>query len=715
MRQQRLGSIFIYLTLLINICLLLSRPVCADSLNFLFDTDYEVTNTETTDKGDGSRVNNERATFSQLYSLDIQKEIFPTLKLNVGGLFDQDSSRTKTNDPAGQDTNTRNTAIRPFIDLQFSTSLLQAAMGYRKNEIKRSSSTIATDRNFTEEYSTHINWEPVDLPEVALYFTRNLAYDEPKTNDQQIDNYQLRSKYAYRNFAFSYNHTTNDALNKVADFKTLTNSDDGTIRFSKLSRQGKVSVNSSLRASRQKVEFSGTGERLVATSSVGTVIGNSNDPVPTTSSPEDGFSLTAVDLLVDSPAEAKLLSFGLDFGTSTDVDRLFVNFTELGNISSSDFSWNVYVRDNATENWTQITPVTDTTNVAENRFELAFNSVETRFIKIVTTPLAPPTVVAGQELLIGRLEGRRTLPANTSEFVTTDWTADLFLNWKLTNKTTVGYDMLYREQRSQPLDEKKTLLSTGARMRHTFNDVFVGNMRVQRSESQQRSENPITNHSYSAALAAKYLDTFNQNLTYSFSHQNDEDNRTNISNAIFLRSNLDLYQGWSMYLDNGYSWQNPAEGENLNTTFVRASSNIVPNRWLNTTVSYGVSWVREKGRPVSQDQNSRIVVSLVPTSSLSLSADFSFTDKTGEIKDSSADQQYFINWSPFRDGTLFFSLAYGQSENDDDDKAWSLSPTLRWQVNRKTLLTFDYAVGEREDETKLVSYENIGLALRIFY
>jgi len=711
MRQWALGSIFIHLTLLSSIFLLLSRPVCADSLNFLFDLDYEVSKTEISDKKLGTKVDNERATFSQLYNLDIQKEIFPTLKLNFGGLFDQDSSRSKTNDPASLNSESRDTTIRPFIDLQFTTPLLSAAVGYRKSEFKDGPADGTNDRQYSEEYSARLNWEPVNLPELDFYFTRSLSYNQPKTNDQQVDNYQLRSKYDFRNFVLAYSHTTNDALNKETDFNTLTNSDNASIRFAKTYRKGAISVNSSLRGRRQQVEFFGEGERRVNTGTFGNPFGTKSDDLPTTSEADADFSLSATDLLIDLSDTAAQFSFGLDFTTPTYVDTLLVTFEDLAGHTHDEFSWKIYIRDNTIEDWQEIVPVLKSTNVAENQFGLSFSKVRTRFIKVVTQQI----VVNNENLFIRSLIPQVTLAPETSQFVSTDVTADLFLNWKLTDKTTVGYDMLYREQRSQPLDEKKTLLSTGARMRHTFNDVFVGNMRVQRSESQQRGENQATNHSYSAALSARYLDTFNQNLTYSFSHQNDEENRTNISNAIFLRSNLDLYRGWSMYLDKGYNWQNPAEGENLNTTFVRLSSNIVPNRWLNTTVSYGVSWVREKGRPVSQDQNSRIVVSLVPTSSLSLSADFSFTDKTGETKDSSADQQYFINWSPFRDGTLFFSLAYGQSENADDDKSWSLSPTLRWQINRKALLTFDYAVGEREDETQLVSYENIGLALRIFF
>ena len=170
-----------------------------------------------------------------------------------------------------------------------------------------------------------------------------------------------------------------------------------------------------------------------------------------------------------------------------------------------------------------------------------------------------------------------------------------------------------------------------------------------------------------------------------------------------------------MYLDNGYSWQTPASGRETSTTFAQISTNIVPNRWLNMTLSYGTSWRRQPDRAVVRDQNGRIVVTWVPTSSLSLSANISYNDEGLTDEGSDVQQRYSVNWSPFRDGTLRFSMAYSQTENNDDETFWTLSPALRWQINRKTLLTLEYAKGEREDPEELAEFENISLGLRFFY
>ncbi|OHB25872.1 MAG: hypothetical protein A2X84_05140 [Desulfuromonadaceae bacterium GWC2_58_13] len=694
----------------------LPRPAAADSLSLLTDLKYEIGNSETTEKATGDTWENERTLFSQLYSLDVQKEVMPNLKLNLGGLFDRDDIDSNTTDPDSLDSDTENIAIRPYLDLQLSSPFIRASTSYRKSEIKQGSSIAETRRAYSEEYRASLGWEPVEWPEIDFDFTRNQVHNEPLTNDQRIDNYQLRSRYDYEDFRFTYSHTTNDALNNFSDFKTLTETDNGSIRFNRNFLGNKISVNSSLRAGRQAIEFTGPGDRVAPTTSAGAVIGSIEDISPLTSDPDEGFTLDQIELLVNSVLPSDPLSFGLDFGAATDVDRLYVTFAELVDSESSvPFSWEIYIRDHETEAWTRLTPIQVVGNTAESRFEFAFPPVETRYIKILTRPLARTLVPAEGELRIVEISGQRTLPPATSELITTDWTGDLSVNVKHTDRTSTGYDFLYREQRMRPLDEKKTQMNTGIRLRHRFDQTFVGNVRLQRSETREQEDQPRTDYNFSAALAAKYLETFDQSLTYSYSRQRDENADINTSNAVFLRSNVDLYDGWSLYLDNGYSQQQPSEGGETTTTFIRAGSNIVPNHWLNLNLSYGVSWAREPGKEVTRDQDGRLILTLVPTSALSLSADLAFSDETGEGGDSTAEQQYFINWSPFRDGNLLFSLSYGQSRDTEEEAAWTLSPTLRWKMNPKTLLTLEYALGEREDRTEIVEFENISLALRFFF
>jgi hypothetical protein len=84
MRRPNLHNIVAFITLAIGYWLALPlSPVHADSLSLLTDLEYNVINTETTDKNmNNAKTKTESAVFSQLYNLDLQKEIFPTLNFS---------------------------------------------------------------------------------------------------------------------------------------------------------------------------------------------------------------------------------------------------------------------------------------------------------------------------------------------------------------------------------------------------------------------------------------------------------------------------------------------------------------------------------------------------------------------------------------------------------------------------------------------------------
>lgn len=249
--------------------LLFPPTLSADSLSLLADLQYEIGESRSTDKITGEKTSTERKIFSQRYSLDLQKEIMPNLQLSTGVLFNQDLTESRSSAADTPESEATYTVTRPYLELQLNTPLLRASTGYRKSAFKESSSQGSTAQMFVEEFNFDLGWKPIELPKVELRFTRTLTYDEPLTNDQQVDSYQLRSKYNYGDFNVTFNHTTNDLLNKLTDFRTLSNAENGTLRFNHSYLDGAVAVNSSVRASYDQIEFSGVGDRLVPVSSPG--------------------------------------------------------------------------------------------------------------------------------------------------------------------------------------------------------------------------------------------------------------------------------------------------------------------------------------------------------------------------------------------------------------------------------------------------------------
>ena len=727
MRPLTFSSITAVTPLVVFISIMLwPQMLWADSLRLMTDLEYRVNNNSITDKSTSETREVKNKTFLQRYNLDLQKELFPNLSLTGGGSFDDNKVDT---DVDGDSTDRRENAIRPYVDLHLNSQLLKATTGYHKSEIKLSGSEFETSRRFTEEYLGSLGWKPVELPEVDFYFSHNLRYNDPNSTEEKIDKesdtYQLKTKYDYQKYQFDYTHTTSEDRDLVTDYETTSNTDIGIIRYNDSFQEGKFSLSGGLRLKRDEVEFRGGGDRRVPTTSTGRSFANTDDPPPATSNIQGDFDENLSDKYVNLLRDgAPQLSFGLDFGLAEDLDTIYVQLipeTSLNNQATASevnaikdlYSWSVYVSDDQL-NWT-IRPITQIFfDVFENRFEISFASAKTTFIKIAVTPL-PTILLPGKEIRLANLRSFRTLPPDTSTFRRTDWKTDFSLNWKVSDKTTSGYDFLYREETSDPFDDKRTLMSNGVRLTHQFNHIYTGNTRLLRTDVTERGEGDRTGHTFSSSLAANYLDTFSQTLTYSFAHQDDEDEGIGTTNALSLRNNLAMYDGWGMTLDTGHTWQSPADGESSDRTFIRIDNSIIPNRWMNFTLFYEINWTNTDGREQQQEETGRLIASWVPLASLSLNADVLINDKSGEDDSSSTVQNYFVNWSPFRDGTLQISLSYSILDDSEGDDTWAFSPRASWQVNKKTMLTCDYSVGERDGERERNEFDTARITLRFFY
>ncbi len=730
--MQRLSFFCITAVLLVVLCgagTLSPSPAWADSIRLWTDLEYLVTDTTVKTKATGEKSDLKRTAFSQIYNLDLQKELLPALTLGVGGGYVDNSSTSKVD---GNKTDRWDTALRPYIELQLDTPILSGVSGYRKNTLKSSNINTRASKRHTEEFNNNLRWRPVELPEVDLNFTHSKNYNKPTKLEEKIDRetdfYHLNSRYEYQNYKFKYIHTTTDSRNKVTGFDTLSHLDNGTVRYYNSFHQGKVTLNGSARIKYDQTKFSGSGDRLVPTTTNGNPFYNLDDPPPAISNNVGDFiynqPLSNINLLQNG---APQLSFGLDFATADEVDTIYVELlpsdpndptnsqaspTEISTIANL-YSWRVYSSDDQLT-WALRSLTSVIYDEFENHFEISFADTKTPFVKIVVTPL-PETILPGKEIRLSRLSSFRTLPPDTSKFTSTDWTTDIHLNWEMSDKTSTGYDFLYRQKTNTPFDDKRSLLSTGARLNHNFNRIFSGFMHGQRNEVRERNGPTRIGYTYSAALEGDYLETFNQNLIYSLTYSDDDDLGTNTTQSLLLRNNLDLYEGWSMTLDGGFSWLDPAERDSSNNTFVRIGSNIIPNRWMNFSLFYDSRWERSGGVQKRHEQSAQFVANWVPLTSLSMTADILISDNRGEINNTTTRQQYFISWSPLRDGSLNFTVAYGLSYDTESEDTSVLSPSLRWQINKNTSLTCDYSVGKREGDLEKGDFETLRLMLRMFY
>jgi hypothetical protein len=186
-------------------------------------------------------------------------------------------------------------------------------------------------------------------------------------------------------------------------------------------------------------------------------------------------------------------------------------------------------------------------------------------------------------------------------------------------------------------------------------------------------------------------------------------------NSVFLRTNADLYKGWSSNLDLGYSSKRPIEGGTLNTSTLRVSTDVDPNRTLKFVADYRFAWNTETGEPSFIDHNARFQGFWVPLRALSFFAAVRLRYRERDNEGLNVAQDYSVNWAPFPDGLLRFSLGYNRTVDTRSNTTSALSPQIDWEITRTSLLSLRFTLGTVETDRDTRDAKSFRLTFRTFY
>jgi hypothetical protein len=699
----------------------------AGQLNVIVDLEYLYSESETKNDLTGEKIDTDSSRFKRKYDIELQKEIYPYLDFRAGGIFELIDTDATTvirlpgiTDRVDTDFDERSGLL--FAELNLENPLYTAGTSYRRRRFEEDLTNFAKTTDHLEEYTGIFRWRPVGFPLFDLDYTHFRIWNDDDINprDSVLDRFILNSRYGYRDFSYNYTYTRNDGDDRIEDLEALNQIHNGRMNYSTRFFGDRLLMTSGIRLNYQTLDLSGTGDFQRPVITPGAELFLQDDDSVTPWTPGDLTDALAADsIIIGSPIPPlELASAGLEFDSPTDVDTVYLlpetgdGFADPNDIAGISFSWAVYVSDDGLD-W-DVHPVDDAIyDRSENRFEISFPLVETFFIKVVTTP--QPSISGLIE--IGAVEAFTTITAAGTEGVKIedfDQTYNFGLQWEATDRTTTSYDGFYRRQEIDPLDTKKTTLTNSVSLSHLFSPRLFGNARVLRTDATETGRRDTVDHSYTASLTADYLDTLRQTLVYSGRHDKGQRDTTS-SNSILLRTDADLYEGWSADLDLGYSWMNSDEDADTTATTLRISTNVDPNPRLNFALDYRLSWNTETGEPSSLDHNARFQGFWVPLQTLSFFAAVSLRHQESQEEGLKVDQDYSVNWAPFPDGLLNLSLAYNHSIDTRDNESRIFSSQIDWQLTRTTLLTVRFNVGTLEADRRTTDVMNVRATLRTYY
>ncbi|MDY0213041.1 MAG: hypothetical protein RBR06_08560 [Desulfuromonadaceae bacterium] len=702
------------------IALLACEELYADDIRIFGDWSYLSSLIDTEYRDDRASEKSKTERYKQIYRLDLSKELFPNLTLDAGTQMEKTRQLSEFNN---DESNSRNTTIAPYIEAELRTNLYSMSAGYQERyerDYQRSTidnlTTRDKDRDYVRTYTLRGEWRPVELPRFDLSYLHTERHDEPFTQRDEASILQFNSRYDYENYEFQYGYFRNEDKKLDADRDStgsVTNTHNGRVRYTNTYMGGKVTLNASLRGEYTEQTFSGSGLRdfsVVPSGSSFYFLDTDHFPNNNTSTDYVVSAGFADNLNLNS---TDVIDVGLDFGEAVDVDMLQLTLDgklETGSNISASANWSVYVSTDQ-ESWVSRGVTSVEYFREEDRLEIRFSPKATHdyvllvYVPPLITNQIQPVFITSIRAFVSKFLD------DGSELETHVINAQLGVGWQITDKTKVLYDLNLQERQSSLFDDQSVRMTNGLTVLHLINKIFSASGRASVSDTWEQSNHDSSRYNYSAKLNARYLETLSQALIYSGSLDQEAEGDST-SNSLLLHTNAELYRGWDVAFDQGYSWQSPADGVDSTSFFVRIENSLVPHRRFNLLADYTITWDKEVGAEMTRSDSARLRATWIPSDTLSL---YGVVRLRANEEETDVFWEYGVSWMPLRDGTLQCTLNYSEEEDANGNRTRSLSPSLSWDMTRYANLSARYSQGTDESNSKIDEFKTFLVNLKIYY
>lgn len=705
--------------------LMVAAVAGADGVSFRNEFTYTNSTSDVTNEATGQKTTTDFSRLLQRYNLDISRNLFPYLRFATGTYYETTDSTSTTEDV---DSDFDEKIIRPYVELSLDNPFYQAGIEAIRTQVEEEGTGLPDNTSKRDELNGSLGWRPVDFPRMNLNVFNIRTHDDLDTVDTSEQLITFDSSYEMaKGLHLDYLYTRNDVEDDLLGLETLDQNHTARADYYRDFFNNRLSLNAAYMYRQRTFEFSGAaGAEIPLLRSAGL---SSLDDFPDEGAMDnnpalidgDTNSSAGIDIGLGGD-ETTFANIGIDFGFPTNVDKieLWVDRRLTSTVANS-FSWDVYTSTDNEEDstWSLVASVSNAPfGTLDNRFEISFPSVNTRYIKVVVRPLSPtvPDAALFPNIFVTEMEAfrRATEAEEGDEQETVDHSFNVGLRGRLTEQTILGYNFYYRSQEEDPAPDDRTQMTNDFFINHFFNDVFSGASRFSLTDTEEGDEDSM-NYDYSASLRARYLETLEQSLTYSWRKDDEEEEGVSDQRTVLLRTIAQLYRGWSAFVDLGHTWDNPADKSQITTRLIRAGTNLIPHHNLTINMHYERSEDRQPEEQGGDSTETNWEVQAFYTLSRTLSFNVQYTVVDREDSKQTL-QNYSANWSPFPDGALQFFFSYNESlRPEDDQRERSFGPSIRWTVNPHTFLDVFYTVTEDDSQTETVEGKSLNANVRILF
>jgi len=669
--------------------------------------------------------------FLQRYKLDYHNSIYPQVFLRAGVRLEKQAVNS---DLDGFTSRQHSTVLMPSAGITLANPFVVFGAGYDERDEKVESGG-SSFRTFRETNSAFLGLRPEGLPTVDLIYSGQKRYDADRASiDQENRLFSLNTMYRpVRSVQLSYNTSYEDNEQHIARIETRVLSQSARAGYADRFFKDRMSFATNYNLTRQDVQYTRAGTGAVVQTQIFPLAGLSaiNDQpnigvLNSTPALIDGnFTASSGMNIGQTPSlggDIKKRNAGLDFGLPLAVSTLFVWVDrQVPADAANSFVWEIYVsQDNQTWSLHQTVFPADF-GAFDNRFELSFAGVSTRYIMAVTRPLSvavvPPPGVDVSNIFITELQAFNdqavSLTAGTANKTALN-SASLDVNTKVniirSDRYALLYDLYYVErtadQTGQPLRRASTL-TNALIANEKFNRVLTGNARIMRQDDNAVGEGSSTTYDYAASLTASWasLPKLSHIAVLSGKREDFVDKHiVKDSGSLSLTNTAEVYPGINAYLGGIETLVSSKSDEAIvhtESSLVSFGTNMVPHRTMTVNLNYdwseAVQWGSDAslvpaGVAVSRRQSMLASLAYNPLGSLYLFSSIQRIEEKG--KEGITSTVFSGSWSAQRTGgalELRFNYA-DYVESEARTRTRNYGPSARWKINASAFLEVAYTI-----------------------
>jgi hypothetical protein len=662
-------------------------------------------------------------------TLNFDTLIYPSLKLNAGGVFEINFLDLDTNGSQTSSTISRN---RPYIQLRSTNPTLAPGVSYFRREERARTTGLTDVKLVNEEYGAYLGWQPEGGPRSDLQFLRTHTFDGARAFQDVTKGFgSLISTYTRGNLGANYRGSYLDTDNQLQRLETRQVSHAGRVSYSDSFISKRLLWNASYNVNYQDLRTAahGTGGEVALPVNPSAGLATLSDTPVTAKLSGNQFLIdgnlaagAGIDLgLPTPPADQQSRNIGLDLLNPTEVNRFLIWVDrDLPFEIANSFSWEVY---SSSDNivWKRESIVGAAPfGPFENRFEIDFPGVTARYVKVVTRPLSavvqdssrfPDILVTEMQAFLRRRAGEvSSRLSHTTQILNTD------VRMRLLDTPSLYYEGFYVYDGPNLAGSSTDTLSNGLSLNQTFGRIFSAYARGAREQGRQQDgyrTATVTN----ATLTVDPVSTLRSSFLYAGLDERIA-GLPRTRRGFFVQNSAQLYQGIDFLFGFGWNATTRETGEIANDRLLNASATIVPRERVSLTFNYDDTTTERSGTfvgsPRSHIRRLYAAVAVDPFRTLHVALGEEVIAVSDQRTRTTFDVN--VNFSPFPDGALQFMFASNDALRAlEFGKDRSTLGAVRWNISRQSYVDVSYQRTRSEFVFQTTESKIFSVTVRLFF